>query len=303
MSREILLLAEALASEKNVDSEIVFDALEFALGIAARKKTEREQMDVRVEINRNTGHYQTYRRWLIVEDEDYTYPELEKTIEQIQEEIPGIEIAVGEYYEEELPNETFGRQAAQTAKQLILQRIRDAEREQILSTFLETREDIISGSVKRAERHGVIVEVAPKLDALLPRSEMLPRENYRSGDKVRALFLRVDEFNGGRKQIILSRTNSEFLRKLFAGGAGNRRRSARHPRSGARSRPACQNRRQSQRPAHRSAGHLYRRTRQPRQCRFRRVGRRAHRHRAVVVGNRRVCDECPLARQGQQHCD
>ena len=215
MSREILLLAEALASEKNVDSEIVFDALEFALGIAARKKTEREQMDVRVEINRNTGHYQTYRRWLIVEDEDYTYPELEKTIEQIQEEIPGIEIAVGEYYEEELPNETFGRQAAQTAKQLILQRIRDAEREQILSTFLETREDIISGSVKRAERHGVIVEVAPKLDALLPRSEMLPRENYRSGDKVRALFLRVDEFNGGRKQIILSRTNNEFLRKLF----------------------------------------------------------------------------------------
>ena len=128
MSKEILLLAEALASEKNVNDEIVFEALEVALGIAAKKKADREQMDLEVRIDRDTGEYKTIRKWLIVEDLDYTYPELEKTIEQIREEVPGIEIAVGDYYEEPLPNESFGRQAAQTAKQIILQRIRDAER-------------------------------------------------------------------------------------------------------------------------------------------------------------------------------
>ena len=215
MSKEILLLAEALASEKNVNDEIVFEALEVALGIAAKKKADREQMDLEVRIDRDTGEYKTIRKWLIVEDLDYTYPELEKTIEQIREEVPGIEIAVGDYYEEPLPNESFGRQAAQTAKQIILQRIRDAEREQILNNFLATREDIVSGTVKRVERHGIVVEVAPKLDALIPRDQMLPRENYRSGDRIRALFWKVEEFNGGRKQILLSRSSTEFLKKLF----------------------------------------------------------------------------------------
>ncbi|WP_107687952.1 transcription termination factor NusA [Neisseria wadsworthii] len=213
MSREMLQLAEALASEKNVDPDVVFDALEFALGTAAKKKSEREHMDVRVEINRDTGEYSTYRRWLIVADEDYTYPDTEKTIEEIQEEIPGTTIQIGEYYEEQLPNEAFGRQAAQTAKQIILQRIRDAEREKILNEFLERKEDIVMGTVKRIERHGLIVEIG-KLDALIPRDQMIPRENYRNGDRIRALFLRVDE-QGSRKQVILSRTSREFLVKLF----------------------------------------------------------------------------------------
>lgn len=215
MSREILLLAEALASEKNVEADVVFEALEIALGIAAKKKADREHMDLEVRINRDSGEYRTVRKWLIVEDLDYTYPELEKTIEQIQEEQPGIEISVGDYYEEEIPNEAFGRQAAQTAKQIILQRIRDAERDQILNSFLETREDIVIGTVKRVERHGIIVEIAPKLDALIPREESLPRENFRGGDKIRALFLKVEEFNGGRKQVLLSRASPEFLMKLF----------------------------------------------------------------------------------------
>ena len=174
MSREMLQLAEALASEKNVDAEVVFQALEFALSTAAKKKADREHMDVRVQINRDTGEYQTFRRWLIVADEDYTYPDVEKTIEEIQEEIPSTAIQIGEYYEEQLPNEGFGRQAAQTAKQIILQRIRDAERE-------------------------------------------IPRENFRSGDRIRALFLRVEEIgNTGRKQVILSRTSGDFLVKLYA---------------------------------------------------------------------------------------
>ena len=217
MSREMLQLAEALASEKNVEAEVVFQALEFALSTAAKKKANREHMDVRVEIDRDTGEYRTFRRWLIVADEDYTYPDVEKTIEEIQEEIPGTDIQIGEYYEEQLENEGFGRQAAQIAKQIILQRIRDAEREQILNEFLQQKEDIIMGTVKRVERHGIIVEViAGKLDALIPRDQMIPRENFRSGDRIRALFVRVEEIgNTGRKQVVLSRTSGEFLAKLY----------------------------------------------------------------------------------------
>ena len=255
MSKEILLLAEALASEKNVSNEIVFEALEVALGIAAKKKADREQMDLEIRIDRETGDYKTIRKWLIVEDLDYTYPELEKTIEQIQEEQPEIQISVGDYYEEELPNEAFGRQAAQTAKQIILQRIRDAEREQILNHFLETHENIVTGTVKRMERHGIVVELAPKLDALIPREQMLPRENYRGGDRIRALFC---------------------ARIVCAGSARNRRRSAGNQRSGARPRATRQNRRVGARPAHRPARHVHRRARFARERRVQRDWRRAH---------------------------
>lgn len=216
MSREMLQLAEALASEKNVESEVVFEALEFALSVAAKKKADREHMDVRVSIDRDTGEYHTFRRWLIVADEDYTYPDTQKTIEEIQEEFPDSPLQIGEYYEEELENVAFGRQAAQTAKQIILQRIRDAEREQILQEFLARREDVVMGTVKRVERHGIIVEIG-RLDALIPRDQCIPRENFRSGDRIRALFLRVDEIgNTGRKQVILSRTSGDFLAKLYA---------------------------------------------------------------------------------------
>ena len=218
MSREMLQLAEALASEKNVNAEVVFEALEFALATAAKKRNilegiDREHRDVRVSIDRQTGEYQTFRRWLIVEDEEYTYPDIQKTIEEIQEDIPDTELQNGEYYEEPLDNVAFGRQAAQTAKQIILQRIRDAEREQVLEEFLTRKEDIVLGTIKRSERHGMIIEIG-KLDALLPRDQMIPRENFRSGDRVRALFLKVEEV-GARKQVILSRTSHDFLVKLF----------------------------------------------------------------------------------------
>ncbi|MCP2039541.1 N utilization substance protein A [Neisseria sp. HSC-16F19] len=215
MSREILLLAEALASEKSVSPEVVFNALEFALASAAKKKADREHMDVRVEIDRETGEYYSFRRWLIVADEDYTYPDTQKTIEEIQEEIPGTELQIGDYYEEPMENVEFGRIGAQTAKQVILQRIRDAEREQILNEFLQRKESLVLGTVKRVERHGAIIEIG-RLEALLPRDQMIPRENFRNGDRVRALFLRVEEQgNSGRKQVILSRSSREFLVKLF----------------------------------------------------------------------------------------
>ncbi len=129
---------------KNVDAEVVFQALEFALSTAAKKKADREHMDVRVQINHDTGEYQSFRRWLIVADEDYTYPDVEKTIEEIQEEIPALPSKSANTTKSSYPTEGFGRQAAQTAKQIILQRIRDAEREQNLNEFLAVKEDIVS---------------------------------------------------------------------------------------------------------------------------------------------------------------
>lgn len=213
MSREILLLVDALASEKNVSPDIVFGALEFALASATKKKNGREHMDVRTQIDRDTGDYESFRRWLIVADEDYTYPDVQKTIEEIQEEIPGTTLQIGDYYEEKIENVEFGRIGAQTAKQVILQRIRDAEREQVLNDFLQRRENLVMGTVKRVERHGAIIEIG-RLEALLPRENMIPKEVLRNGDRVRAYLLRVD-YQGTRPVVVLSRTAPEFLLKLF----------------------------------------------------------------------------------------
>ncbi|MDO5686622.1 MAG: transcription termination factor NusA [Neisseria sp.] len=212
MSREILLLAEALAGEKNVSEEVVFSALEFALAGAVKKQPGHEHMDVRVAINRDSGDYEAFRRWKIVEDEEYTYPDVEKTVEEMDEDYH-LTMAAGEYYEEPIEAVEFGRIGAQTAKQVILQRIRDAEREQVLEDFLQRQESLVTGTVKRVEKHGVIVEIG-RLDALLPRDQLIARENLRSGDRVRAYLLRVDR-HGNRPTVILSRTAKEFLLKLF----------------------------------------------------------------------------------------
>ena len=213
MSREILLLVEALASEKNVNPEVVFSALEFALASATKKKLDQEHIDVRVAIDRHTGEYQNYRRWLVVEDEAYTYPDVEMTIEEVQEQYPESTVQLGEYFELPIENVEFGRIGAQTAKQVILQRIRDAEREQVLNEFLQRRENLVLGTVKRVERHGAIIEIG-RLEALLPRDQMIPKENLRNGDRVRAYLLRVDQ-QGNRPLVVLTRTSREFLLKLF----------------------------------------------------------------------------------------
>ena len=213
MSKEILTLVDALASEKNVDREIVFSALEFALATAAKKRFEQDHIEVRTEINRESGEYQNYRRWLIVKDEDYTYPDTEMTEEEIEEKFPGMHLDAGEYYEEKIENVEFGRIGAQTAKQVILQRIRDAEREQILNEFLQRRENLIYGTVKRVERHGAVIEEG-RLEALLPRDQMIPKENLRTGDRVRAYLKEVAQ-QGNRPVVILTRTSGEFLAKLF----------------------------------------------------------------------------------------
>ncbi|MDO9023904.1 transcription termination factor NusA [Zwartia sp.] len=211
MSREILLLVDALAREKNVTRDVVFDALEGALA-SAMKKRFKEDADIRVSVNRTTGDHEGYRRWLVVaDDQGLQEPDQQEMLSDAREIVADIE--VGEYIEEPLEPIEFGRIGAQAAKQAILQRIRDAEREQILNDFLDRGEAIVSGSIKRMDKGDVIVETG-KIEARLPRSEMIPKENLRVGDRVRAWVLKVDRTARGQ-QVILSRTAPDFIRQLF----------------------------------------------------------------------------------------
>ncbi|MDP2152140.1 MAG: transcription termination factor NusA [Methylotenera sp.] len=208
MSREILLLVDALAHEKNVDKDVIFTALELALASATKKK-HHDDADVRVAIDRESGEYQTFRRWQYVD-----YDLLENSAYQIDEEDERSKgLAIGDYYEEPLENLEFGRIGAQAAKQVILQKVREAEREQILQDFLARDEKLVTGVIKRMEKGNAIIEVG-RIESLLPREQMIPKENLRVGDRVRAYLLRIER--GGRgPQLILSRITPEFLVRLF----------------------------------------------------------------------------------------
>ncbi|MGC2456834.1 MAG: transcription termination factor NusA [Gallionellaceae bacterium] len=210
MSREVLMLVDALAREKSVDKEIVFYALESALASATKKRFS-EEADVRVSINRTTGEYDSFRRWQVMDDETFETPDLHIKLDEAQKINPDIQL--GEFIEEPLESIDFGRIGAQAAKQVIFQKIRDAEREQILNDFLERKEFLVSGTIKRIERGNAIIEFG-KIEALLPRDQMIPKENIRVGDRVRAHLLKVDRTVRG-PQIILSRITPEFLVKLF----------------------------------------------------------------------------------------
>ncbi len=208
MSREILLLVDALAHEKNVTKEVIFTALELALASATKKK-HHDDADVRVAIDRETGEYETFRRWQYVE-----YDLLENSAYQIDEESDHAKgLTIGEYYEEPLESIAFGRIGAQAAKQVILQKVREAEREQILEDFLARDEKMVTGVIKRMEKGSAIIEVG-RIESLLPREQMIPKENLRVGDRVRAFLSRIER--GGRgPQLILSRITPDFLVRLF----------------------------------------------------------------------------------------
>jgi N utilization substance protein A len=211
MSREILLLVDALAREKNVDKEIVFGALELALASATKKRFD-EEVDVRVSIDRESGDYDSFRRWQVVTDEDFYDPALQIDIDRARAQIADIE--VNDYVEESLEPIEFGRIGAQAAKQVILQRIRDAEREQILNDFLERGEKIVMGTIKRIERGDLIIE-SGRVETRLPRDQIIPKENFRIGDRARAYLNKVDRTLRG-PQVILSRTCPQFIAELFA---------------------------------------------------------------------------------------
>jgi len=211
MNREMLMLVDAISREKNVERDVVFGAVESALA-QATKKLYQGEVDIRVAVDRDSGDYETFRRWHVVPDEaGLQQPDQEILLFEAKEEMPDIE--VDEYIEEAVDSVPIGRIGAMAAKQVILQKIRDAEREMLLNDFMSRGDKIFVGTVKRLDKGDIIVE-AGRVEGRLRRSEMIAKENLRNGDRVRAMIMEVDLTLRGAP-IILSRSAPEFMIELF----------------------------------------------------------------------------------------
>jgi transcription termination/antitermination protein NusA len=212
MNREMLMLVDAISREKSVEREVVFGAVEAALA-SASKKLQGGEVDIRVSVDRETGEYETFRRWLVVPDSaGLQNADAEELLTEAQERIADIE--EGDYIEEPIESVTIGRIGAQAAKQVILQKIRDAEREQLLNDFMSRGEKIFVGTVKRLDKGDLIVE-SGRVEGRLRRTETIPKENLRTGDRVRAYITGVDPTLRGA-QILVSRSSPDFMKELFA---------------------------------------------------------------------------------------
>ncbi|MEH6584971.1 MAG: transcription termination factor NusA [Halioglobus sp.] len=211
MTKEILLVAEAVSNEKGVSEDIIFEAIELALATATKKRYD-EDSDIEVTIDRTTGDYETKRRWLVVPDDEMallgTQFTTEEAIEQEASLIPG------DIFEEVVDNVGFGRIAAQTAKQVIVQRVRDAEREQVVEQYMGRVGELVAGTVKKVTRDNVIVDLGNNAEGLLPRGELVGRETFRVNDRVRAILKEISTEARG-PQLILSRACPEMLIELF----------------------------------------------------------------------------------------
>jgi N utilization substance protein A len=211
MNREMLMLVDAISREKNVERDVVFGAVELALA-QATKKLFQGDVDIRVAVDRDSGDYETFRRWMVVPDEaGLQNPDAEELLMDATDRVSDVE--VGEYIEEGVESVPIGRIGAMAAKQVILQKIRDAEREMLLNDFMARGDKIFVGTVKRMDKGDIIVE-AGRVEGRLRRSEMIPKENLRNGDRVRAMIMEVDLTLRGAP-IILSRSAPEFMMELF----------------------------------------------------------------------------------------
>ncbi len=211
MNRELLMLVDAISREKSVERDVVFGAVESALA-SATKKLYTGEVDIRVSINRDTGEYETFRRWHVVPNEaGLQLPDAEILHFEAEEQIADIE--VDDYIEESVESVPIGRIGAQAAKQVILQKIRDAEREQLLNDFLARGDKVFVGTVKRLDKGDIIVE-SGRVEGRLKRGEMIPKENLRTGDRVRAYISGIDTAARG-PQIMLSRSAPDFMIELF----------------------------------------------------------------------------------------
>ena len=212
MNREMLMLVEAIAREKSVERDIVFGAVESALA-QATKKLHGGEVDIRVAVDRDTGDYETYRRWLVVPDSaGLQNPDAEELLSEAREQLD--ELEEGDFLEKTIESVPIGRIGAQAAKQVILQKIRDAERETLLNDFMSRGDKVFVGTVKRLDKGDIIVE-SGRVEGRLKRSEMIPKENLRTGDRVRAFIAGVDPTARGA-QILLSRSAPGFMMELFA---------------------------------------------------------------------------------------
>ena len=212
MSKEILLVVEAVSNEKGVDKDIIFEALEAALATAIKKRYEGD-IEARVSIDRETGEYATFRRWQVIADEEpLEFPDHQIHHGEAVQKIPQIEI--GAYIEEPLESVAFGRIAAQTAKQVIVQKVREAERAQVVDAYKDRIGELVTGVVKRVERGNVILDLGGNAEALISRDDMIPRENVRNGDRLRG-YLRDVRSEARGPQLFVSRTAPELLIALF----------------------------------------------------------------------------------------
>ena len=211
MSKEILLVAEAVSNEKGVSEDIIFEAIELALATATKKRYD-EEADIEVTIDRETGDYVTVRRWLVVPDDEMALLGTQFTTEEAIEE--NVDLKPGDVHEESVENIGFGRIAAQTAKQVIVQRVRDAERAQVVEKYTSRVGELIAGTVKKVTRDNVIVDLGNNAEGLLPREQLVGRETFRVNDRVRAILTEISEETRG-PQLILSRACPEMLIELF----------------------------------------------------------------------------------------
>ncbi|SFU94147.1 transcription termination factor NusA [Halomonas korlensis] len=212
MSREILTVVDAISNEKGVPREVIFEAVEAALASASRKRFENQEASVRVHIDRSTGDYETFRRWEVIEDDDFDGPDAQIKLSYAQRRDPPL--GLGDVVEERIENASFGRIAAQTAKQVIVQKVREAERAEVVRIYAEREGELVAGIVKKTTRDGLIIDLGDNAEAFLPRSEMIPGERYRMNERVRALLVKVDPEARGA-QLILSRTCPELIIELF----------------------------------------------------------------------------------------
>ena len=213
MSKEILMVVDAVSNEKGVEKDVIFQAIEAALATATRKKHGGE-IEVRVQIDRDTGNYDTFRRWLVMDDEDVNFetPVREILWEAAKARKPDIQ--VGEYIEEPIESVEFGRIAAQTAKQVIVQKVREAERAQVVEQYQDRIGELLTGVVKRVEKGNVFIDLGGNAEAAIMREDMIPRETFRSGDRVRGYLREVrNEIRG--PQLFISRVAPELIIELF----------------------------------------------------------------------------------------
>ena len=212
MSKEILLVAEAVSNEKMVPKESIFEALEFAIATATKKKNEGE-IEVRIAIDRNTGEFDTFRRWLVIEDDqEQENPYAEITLSAAQIDDPDIQ--VGDYVEDQIDSIAFDRITTQTAKQVIFQKVREAERAQMIAEYEDKVGELVTGTVKKVNRDNVIIDLGNNAEGVIYRDDMLPRETFRPGDRVRGLLYVIRPEARGA-QLFISRTHPDMIVELF----------------------------------------------------------------------------------------